>query len=406
MKTPSSVEGTAGPWPDALVPDVDAFVGEKRRAFPFDVPAGEARAIWVELFVPPTATAGALSRAGARHAPTAHAPRDGARRAHRARVHAAAHVVAAGDLRLRGARRRQGAPRPVAARRRRSSSSATKWRRCAIASALHGGTMEPAPWRRPRRQAAASTWRAYDAEVGPFLDGKVDRGGPAEGARWTRVRLARAATSSRAPTRDEYARQMVAHLRARGWLDRVFDYTFDEPPDDKLDDVRARAPPRARAAAPGVPRLVTHALDDELRGAVDIWCPVVNFVDDKAGQLELAAARRLRRAGRGERIWWYQALYEPRLRHRRRRVLHRLAELRRRRAGDEPSHLRVADVPLSHGRRALLRHRRGVRARARIRGSDQLLFGGNGDGTLFYPGRAARDRRHDATFPSRACAWR
>src|SRR5262245_2514784 len=36
VKTPSSVEGYPGRWPDALVPDVDAFVGEKRRAFPFD----------------------------------------------------------------------------------------------------------------------------------------------------------------------------------------------------------------------------------------------------------------------------------------------------------------------------------------------------------------------------------
>src|SRR4051794_12983767 len=44
VKTPSSSEGRPGLWPDALVPDVDAFVGEKRNAFPFDVPAGEQRA--------------------------------------------------------------------------------------------------------------------------------------------------------------------------------------------------------------------------------------------------------------------------------------------------------------------------------------------------------------------------
>ena len=58
VTTPSSIEGRAGKWPDALVPDVDAFAGEKRRAFPFDVPAGQARAIWVELFVPETAAPG------------------------------------------------------------------------------------------------------------------------------------------------------------------------------------------------------------------------------------------------------------------------------------------------------------------------------------------------------------
>src|SRR5262249_39790338 len=52
VTTPSSVEGHAGPWPDPLIPAVDGYVGERRRAFPFDVPAGQVRAIWVELFVP------------------------------------------------------------------------------------------------------------------------------------------------------------------------------------------------------------------------------------------------------------------------------------------------------------------------------------------------------------------
>ena len=48
-----------GRWPDALVPDVDDVVGEKRNAFPFDVAAGESRAIWVEVRVPPDAKPGA-----------------------------------------------------------------------------------------------------------------------------------------------------------------------------------------------------------------------------------------------------------------------------------------------------------------------------------------------------------
>src|SRR5439155_20663081 len=54
----SNLEGAAGDWPDPLVPDVDTYANEKRNAFPFDVPAGEVRAIWVELFVPPGTAAG------------------------------------------------------------------------------------------------------------------------------------------------------------------------------------------------------------------------------------------------------------------------------------------------------------------------------------------------------------
>src|SRR5262249_51169520 len=51
-------DGAAGIWPDALVPDVDPIVGEKRNAFPFDVPAGESRAVFVDVHVPADAAAG------------------------------------------------------------------------------------------------------------------------------------------------------------------------------------------------------------------------------------------------------------------------------------------------------------------------------------------------------------
>src|SRR5207302_7812914 len=46
-------------WPDALVPDVDPIAGEKRNAFPFDVPAGESRAVLVDIHVPTGIPAGA-----------------------------------------------------------------------------------------------------------------------------------------------------------------------------------------------------------------------------------------------------------------------------------------------------------------------------------------------------------
>src|SRR5438876_7115586 len=51
-------DGAAGIWPDALVPDVDPIVGEKRNAFPLDVPAGESRTVFVDVHVPADAPAG------------------------------------------------------------------------------------------------------------------------------------------------------------------------------------------------------------------------------------------------------------------------------------------------------------------------------------------------------------
>src|SRR6185312_14878 len=54
----SNVEGAAGDWPDPLIPDVDAYFGEKRNGLPFDVAAATTRAIWVEVFVPRGLAAG------------------------------------------------------------------------------------------------------------------------------------------------------------------------------------------------------------------------------------------------------------------------------------------------------------------------------------------------------------
>ncbi|MGZ6126031.1 MAG: DUF4091 domain-containing protein, partial [Myxococcales bacterium] len=58
VPTPSGGDGAAGDWPDALVPDVDPIVGEKRNAFPFDVPANESRAVLVDVHAPQGTPAG------------------------------------------------------------------------------------------------------------------------------------------------------------------------------------------------------------------------------------------------------------------------------------------------------------------------------------------------------------
>ncbi len=54
----SDTEGGTGLWADALIPEEDTFYGENRTAFPFDVPAGENRVVWVDVFVPPGTPAG------------------------------------------------------------------------------------------------------------------------------------------------------------------------------------------------------------------------------------------------------------------------------------------------------------------------------------------------------------
>ena len=379
VKTPSSIEGKPGAWPDALVPDVDALAGEKRRAFPFDVPAHETRAIWVELFVPERATPGV-------HRGEVVVESDG-QPAARVPIELLVHDFmlpktsslpvtfgySTGNL-------AKGHPGLDA------TQLAELARRYAILAlrhriSLHGGAMDP-PNFHERDGKMVIDFAPYDAEVGPFLDGTADRGGPAEGARWSAFDF-RVPQKLDGKLRADYARLMVQHLRQHGWLARAFDYTFDEPNDQQLDEVKRKAT-LTRATAPEVPRLVTHTVDARLRGQVDIWCPLVNYVEDKPGN----SSSPPRSAYDGQKLWWYQSC-----------MSHGCNIVGGAYFTGWPSY--VVDAPaMSHRIMEWLswRYRVGgelyydtveAYGTGRDPWQDQLLFGGNGDGTLFYPGRAS-----------------
>ncbi|MEK6251710.1 MAG: hypothetical protein AABM43_07170 [Actinomycetota bacterium] len=54
----SDGEGATGSWPDALIPERDAFYGEDRNAFPVDLAAGQRIVAWIDVLVPVGAPAG------------------------------------------------------------------------------------------------------------------------------------------------------------------------------------------------------------------------------------------------------------------------------------------------------------------------------------------------------------
>src|SRR5262249_2225962 len=83
-------------------------------------------------------------------------------------------------------------------------------------------------------------------------------------------------------------------------LDRAFAYVMDEPSDAQLAEARRRADEVAQAA-PELPRLVTRAWHPTLGGAIDRYCPLLNYVDDKPGN-SIPAPR-----DRYKTFWWYQA---------------------------------------------------------------------------------------------------
>jgi len=90
-------------------------------------------------------------------------------------------------------------------------------------------------------------------------------------------------------------RQLVEHLRQKGWLDKAYIYWFDEP--DKKDYAFvADTMKTIQRTAPGLTRMLTEQPEPELFGSVDLWCPVVSAVDANT----IAERRHA-----GERFWWY-----------------------------------------------------------------------------------------------------
>ena len=384
VTTPSSIEGSTGPWPDPLIPTVDDLVGERRRGFPTTVEAGGDVSAWVDLFVPRDASPGIYRG-------EAIITSDG-RAAAKVPIELLVHrfvLPRSSSLPVTFGFSAATAAQGHFGRAPTDAEARALTQRYALAAlrhriSLHGGTFDPAPFSIDKSGKPIIDFRSYDDEVGPFLDGGADPGGPAAGARWSAFDL-RVPGRLAGDLRVSYLRVLAAHLAERGWIDRVFEYTADEPPDDQLAFVRERAA-LTRSAAPSVGRLVTHALDPALVGAVDIWCPTVNLLDDKPGASNWpprsAYDEHLRR---GERLWWYQAC-----------MSHGCNIVGGPYFSGWPSY--AIDAPaVAHRIMEWLTWRYRVGGELYFdtvdayRGGDPFQdvrrHGGNGDGTLFYPGR-------------------
>jgi uncharacterized protein (TIGR03382 family) len=294
VQTPSALDGATGSWPDALVPDVDDVVGEKRNAFPFDVRSGESRAIWVEVFVPADARPGVYtgevtvrSAEGEARLPVTlevwdfELPSTSSLRTDFGLGYglvAAAHGVAAGE------------------------ADASLRARYAQLGLDHRISMS-----RVSDDGFHRDYAHFDRHYRSLVDGTAPT--RLEGAQLTSVRYVGDATSV-----AEH-RAWADRAKAQGWFDRLFDYTCDEPPlTCSWSDINVRT--RAvHEADPGFRTLVTttvwDAQDHGVLGGIDILVPVVNWMDDRPGS-PVAGDQRprydgfLSTASRKE-LWMYQS---------------------------------------------------------------------------------------------------
>jgi hypothetical protein len=285
LASASALDGWTGPTPDGLVPDVDEIVGERRNAFPFDVPAGESRAIWVEVHVPQDA-----------------APGDYA---------GAVSVTWTGG----------GATVPVKltvwpftlpSTSSLKSVFGLSWTALPAAHHLSGDALSAL---RARYGQLALDHRISLSHIddgvqdlghfGSFYGGEIAGTAPTTlpGAHLTSVQAIWDPLGA-----------WASYAKANGFLDRLFQYTCDEPPlTCAWSDIPARAA-QAKAADPAFRTLVTTTIQEATQngvdGSIDVMVPVINYLEDRqgtfAGPQRAAYDAFLAKDPRHE-VWTYQS---------------------------------------------------------------------------------------------------
>lgn len=399
----SNNEGKTGLWPDALIPAVDPFFKETRNAFPVVVKADKNQAFWFDVFVPPGTSAGEyegkitidIASENSFDIPVKLTVWN-------FELPSTSTLVTAfgfdGWENLLGHYgNRDDNVYDMITPLSMLYTECALMNRVSLESAI-GEDWSIYPW----PATALIDWSDFDKNWGPFFNGK-DLAFGLKNAKLTSQGLLQ-----HGDTKNEeiaYIRNFVAHFKKKGWYHILFDYTYDEPHDEEdFDAVKERAS-LVRQADAGMRLLVTTDIINgkkfAITGIVDIWTPVINAMHDKPGSIcwdsEYAGNQRDRYSpfiASGNELWWYQSCES-----------HGCGE------GDSRSECFTGwpsyaiDIPAVYNRIM-----EWLSFKYRISGelyygtniayygmsgdkdpwNNQYYFWGNGDGTLFYPGRPGK----------------
>ncbi|HZA13139.1 MAG TPA: DUF4091 domain-containing protein, partial [Myxococcaceae bacterium] len=392
VQTASNTEGATGLWPDPLIPVVDAFSGEKRNALPYDSTKERPLALYVEWCVPQGQAAGRYS--GQLVVSSANRPK--ARIPVTATVNAFA-IPATSSLpntfgiSIYSVAQGHG----IAADTEEGRALLHRYARSALTHriSLHGMGIDPIPVSR-RGGKLQLDFATYDRELAPFLEGTA----LPSGARFTAAEVRMDPRLTDEQERRAYLREFRRHFDEKGWTAQLFFYAKDEPkPEDRPLVLRQSRDARSVGR---IPVLVTAPLDPELTPAADIVSPLMNCFFERSGPKtcpRIASMKEVRAAaGPPKQVWWYQACpshgcdsgpFGD-------RALDRVYSGWPSYMVDHPATLNRAmgvldwlagiDGELYYATVLAYNYRDPW-------GKDGVWdFGGNGEGTLFYPGRPAR----------------
>jgi hypothetical protein len=385
VSIPSGGIGVRGRHPDGLIPDVDESDGQTRSAFPFNVPAGEARALWVDILVPMEAPAGMYSG-------SIQVTGDGL------------DVTVPVELEVLGFTLPSTPSLATAFRAWPASicyqhtgmadcggSEAaiqllSKYARLGLDHRItlsnvfvlpHAMTFDSMLGKR------GDDWSVFDSTFGKLLDGTGATQLP--GARLTSVEYGWNLTT-------EALAAYSKHAQEKGFFDRVFDYTADEP---TFTGTWGEIGPRSaliRSAAPGMRTLVTSNIDEtsehKLLDSLDILVPIVNHIDAPTAPFQGNQRPRYEDfIKKGGEVWLYQSC-----------MSHGCSFGGAEETAVWPSYM--VDVPAPRNRAMQWvdfaysatgeLYYETVMTYNEDPWASQYSFSGNGDGTLLYPGKPGK----------------
>ncbi len=413
----SDIRGTKGLWPDILYPKVDPYFGEVRKAFPVRVLRKRNQPLWFDVYVPRgtpagtyTATVSITSKVGIATVPvtltvwnfTLPAKQTlesviGFDEFEAMREHDPRHRFDYDYARILP---ELTGPYLVAHVRNRigidyDSQDGTD---SAFSSWIHPPTFD---------------WTQFDATVGAALDGTLF------GANGNQLRNITLPDIDPAGTNDfwndtekkQIWSAFADHFTAHGWFDRLVDYPgmADEPDVTTFPDIQAhanllhQANPALRLISTTAIKLPNDAtpdniydqIDSPLIGFLNVWVPIVEFFAVKNPLVCSSPDREVPRVDydsritAGDQVWQYQSCNS-----------HECGSIGNDCVLNYPTYM--VDVPALHNRifEWMSWHERvtgelyfesNYAYQAHVTPYQTIYyFGGNGDGTLFYPGTPSR----------------
>lgn len=352
---PSKNVGKTGWWPDALVPLVDPFYKERRAARPMVLNAGENESFWVEVEVPPTQQPGVYEA-------SLELMLDGKT----ARKIPLSLEVLPFALPVQPTIRSAFGFDP-------SNAGKLSFEDCTVEAAKHrisfsGGYFTIVG----TYDESSDTCTINGSQTERFFADAMSGKGMPDGRAFTSVNVTGKPNKNSDEAWIAFWRAVEQFLDEKGWLDRTYMYVWDEPRDRHMDQVEERCR-LIKKGAPRLKTLVTTENRPQLRGLVDIWCPVINFYGKKERHGGEDAYRARQKAG--DEVWWYTSMMSE-----------ETVRL--------PSYFIDASSvsPRVVGWLSWLRGIEGVLyyhmsyTWKYAPWTNQYAFGANGDGTLWYPG--------------------